>query len=108
MGGRRGFPYLELTPASGLRMLKAPLHQALPVFQPKIQMARMDQIELLLVAPRLLDVVHLELAVRRHPAWLDRRQVIPDHERAGVHLGHLDRPEARAGAEVEDRLRVGG
>jgi hypothetical protein len=58
-------------------------------------------------APVDAQVVDLEHAVRGHPRGLDRAQVDADHPRALELFGNVERPDARAGAAVEDVVQVG-
>ncbi len=50
--------------------------------------------------------IDLELAVWRHPLWLDRRQINPNDTCIRVFVSEVYSPDASAGADVEDTLII--
>lgn len=52
--------------------------------------------------PVELGVFDLKGQILRHPDWLDGADVCADDLRGRVGVGHVDGPDARSGANVED------
>ena len=81
--------------------------QTRPVLDGGIAMARMHKVEVVArIQPLALGVVDHEAHIGRHPGRLDGREVDAEHLGGRVGVAHLDGPDAGAGAEVDDVLRV--
>lgn len=97
-----------LEEAAGLERAEALRVQLRAVAHGGVGGADVDEVEAgLAERPLVVEVVDLELAVRRHPVRLDGRQVGADHAARGEVVGEVDGPDARAGAEVEDFFHIG-
>ena len=99
---------LHLHPAAGLDVLIRTHHQAMPVLERRHTMPGVHEIEVVArVQPLALRIIHHEAHVRRHPGGLDGAQIDAQHLGAGIGIAHLDGPDAGAGAQVDDLLRIG-
>lgn len=69
----------------------------------------MYQIELIRgKRPVALNIINLEVTIRRDPPRLDRTQIHADDLGGGIFVRHIQRPDSGARPEIEDFLRWGG
>ncbi len=95
---------LHLHVGAGLEVDEGLAVELGPVSDAAAEGAAVDEVEGLGEGPLALGVVDVELAVGRHPGGLDGREVRADHDGGGELVRNLDRPDACAGADVEDAL----
>lgn len=105
--------FLGFKVATGTEISEGLAKEAGPVLEGKAQHAAVDEVKAAaadflrglgreLIRPLGFDIVHLELAVGRHPARLDRGKVDSQHGGRRVFVGEFDGPDSRTRAKIED------
>ena len=99
-----------LEPAARLQSLEHLGVQLVPVVDGGVHVPDVDEVERVgLEGPRPLSVVDLEGYVGGSPGGLGWRDVGADYRLGvGEHVAHVDGPDGRAGADVEDLLEGSG
>lgn len=97
----------NLDVAAGLGVGIGLLEEEVPVGDAAEELADVDEVEVVgREGPGEADVVDFEAAVGRDPLGLDGRQVGAGDGGGGILVGHVDGPDAGAGAAVEDGAGV--
>lgn len=107
LGPRLQVDFHALDPPAGLESRKRLPVKPLPVVDPAEEVAHVDKVEdALAKCPVQLSIVDLERTVGRQPGRLHSRDVGANDLGGGKLVGHVDGPDAGAGADIEDLLGV--